>query len=52
MHEIAGRIRSTSLSGRKYDLACGQIDIGDAASLWTGTIDIGIMSRIAIPTSE
>jgi NADP-dependent 3-hydroxy acid dehydrogenase YdfG len=24
--------RSTSLDGRKYDIACGQIDIGNAAT--------------------
>ncbi|PYM05426.1 MAG: 3-oxoacyl-ACP reductase, partial [Candidatus Rokuibacteriota bacterium] len=27
-HAITGLTRSTSLDGRKYDIACGQIDIG------------------------
>jgi NAD(P)-dependent dehydrogenase (short-subunit alcohol dehydrogenase family) len=29
-HAIAGLTRSTSLDGRKHDIACGQIDIGNA----------------------
>jgi NAD(P)-dependent dehydrogenase (short-subunit alcohol dehydrogenase family) len=31
-HAVAGLTRSTSLDGRKYDIACGQIDIGNAAT--------------------
>ena len=31
-HAITGLTRSTSLDGRKYNIACGQIDIGNAAS--------------------
>src|SRR3954453_12557406 len=31
-HAIAGLTKSTSLDGRKYDIACGQIDIGNAAT--------------------
>jgi NAD(P)-dependent dehydrogenase (short-subunit alcohol dehydrogenase family) len=29
-HAISGLTKSTSLDGRKYDIACGQIDIGNA----------------------
>ena len=29
-HAITGLTRSTSLDGRRYDIACGQIDIGNA----------------------
>jgi NAD(P)-dependent dehydrogenase (short-subunit alcohol dehydrogenase family) len=29
-HAITGLTRSTSLDGREYDIACGQIDIGNA----------------------
>jgi NAD(P)-dependent dehydrogenase (short-subunit alcohol dehydrogenase family) len=29
-HAITGLTKSTSLDGRKYDIACGQIDIGNA----------------------
>jgi NAD(P)-dependent dehydrogenase (short-subunit alcohol dehydrogenase family) len=31
-HAITGLTKSTSLDGRKYDVACGQIDIGNAAT--------------------
>jgi NADP-dependent 3-hydroxy acid dehydrogenase YdfG len=31
-HAITGLTRSISLDGRKYDIACGQIDIGNAAT--------------------
>jgi NADP-dependent 3-hydroxy acid dehydrogenase YdfG len=29
---VTGLTRSTSLDGRDYDIACGQIDIGNAAT--------------------
>jgi NAD(P)-dependent dehydrogenase (short-subunit alcohol dehydrogenase family) len=29
-HAVTGLTRSTSLDGRRYDIACGQIDIGNA----------------------
>ena len=31
-HAITGLTKCTSLDGRKYDIACGQIDIGNAAT--------------------
>ncbi len=31
-HGTTGLTKSTSLDGRKYDIACGQIDIGNAAT--------------------
>jgi len=31
-HAITGLTKSTSLDGRKYDIACSQIDIGNAAT--------------------
>ena len=31
-HAITGLTKSGSLDGRKYDIACGQIDIGNAAT--------------------
>lgn len=31
-HAITGLTRSTSLEGRKYDICCGQIDIGNVAT--------------------
>ena len=29
-HAVTGLTKSTSLDGRKYDIACGQIDVGNA----------------------
>jgi NAD(P)-dependent dehydrogenase (short-subunit alcohol dehydrogenase family) len=31
-HAITGLTKSTALDGRKYDIACGQIDIGNAST--------------------
>jgi NAD(P)-dependent dehydrogenase (short-subunit alcohol dehydrogenase family) len=31
-HAVTGLTRSTSLDGRKYNIACGQVDIGNAAT--------------------
>jgi NAD(P)-dependent dehydrogenase (short-subunit alcohol dehydrogenase family) len=31
-HGVTGLTRSTSLDGRKHDIACGQIDVGNAAT--------------------
>ena len=31
-HAITGLTKSTSLDGRKYNIACGQIDVGNAAT--------------------
>ena len=33
-HAITGLTKSTSLDGRRYDIACSQIDIGNAATEW------------------
>ncbi len=35
-HAITGLTKATSLDGREYDIACGQIDIGNAATDLTG----------------
>ena len=42
-HAIAGLTKSTSLDGRKYDIACGQIDIGNAETRIAAAITTGIM---------
>ena len=42
-HAITGLTRSTSLDGRKYDIACGQIDIGNAATEMTERMAKGIV---------
>jgi NAD(P)-dependent dehydrogenase (short-subunit alcohol dehydrogenase family) len=41
-HAILGLTKSTSLDGRKYDIACGQIDIGNAATSLTEKIGSGV----------
>jgi NAD(P)-dependent dehydrogenase (short-subunit alcohol dehydrogenase family) len=41
-HGITGLTRSTSLDGRKYDIACGQIDIGNAATEMTERMTRGV----------
>jgi NADP-dependent 3-hydroxy acid dehydrogenase YdfG len=38
-HAITGLTRSTSLDGRAYDIACGQIDIGNAATRLTEAME-------------
>ena len=47
-HAITGLTRSASLDGRQYDIACGQIDIGNAETEMTGIIKSGIIQ----PTGE
>jgi NAD(P)-dependent dehydrogenase (short-subunit alcohol dehydrogenase family) len=37
-HAVTGLTKSTALDGRKYDIACGQIDIGNAATDMTETM--------------
>jgi len=41
-HAITGLTKSTSLDGRAYDIACGQIDIGNAATEMTARMAQGI----------
>ena len=42
-HAITGLTKSTSLDGRAYDIACGQIDIGNAATEMTERMARGIL---------
>ena len=42
-HAVTGLTRSTSLDGRAYDIACGQIDIGNAATERTEKMAEGIL---------
>jgi NAD(P)-dependent dehydrogenase (short-subunit alcohol dehydrogenase family) len=41
-HALTGLTKSTSLDGRKYDIACGQIDIGNAATELTAAMARGV----------
>ncbi len=41
-HAMTGLTKSTSLDGRKYDIACGQIDIGNAETALTAAMKRGV----------
>ena len=41
-HAMTGLTKSTSLDGRKYDIACGQIDIGNVATEMTAVMARGV----------
>jgi NAD(P)-dependent dehydrogenase (short-subunit alcohol dehydrogenase family) len=41
-HAITGLTKCISLDGRKYDIACGQIDIGNAATEMTARMASGV----------
>jgi NAD(P)-dependent dehydrogenase (short-subunit alcohol dehydrogenase family) len=50
-HAVTGLTRATSLEGRKYDIACGQIDIGNAATdmaqaMVTGTLQADMSTKV------
>jgi NAD(P)-dependent dehydrogenase (short-subunit alcohol dehydrogenase family) len=55
-HAITGLTKSISLDGRAYDVACGQIDIGNAATEMTAGIAEGALQpdgrRIPEPTFD
>ncbi len=41
-HAMTGLTKATSLDGRKYNIACGQIDIGNAATEMTARMGQGV----------
>ncbi len=41
-HAITGLTKSTSLDGRKYNIACGQIDIGNASTAMAEKMSAGV----------
>jgi NAD(P)-dependent dehydrogenase (short-subunit alcohol dehydrogenase family) len=41
-HAVTGLTKSISLDGRKYDICCGQIDIGNAATPMTQRMQRGV----------
>jgi NAD(P)-dependent dehydrogenase (short-subunit alcohol dehydrogenase family) len=45
-HAITGLTKSTSLDGREYDIACGQIDIGNALT------ELAVRNQNAEPTMD
>ena len=51
-HAITGLTKSTALDGRKYDIACGQIDIGNAATDMTAKMNAGVLQANGEIASE
>ncbi len=51
-HAITGLTKSISLDGRKYDIACGQIDIGNAATEMTERMTAGVAQPNGTTASE
>jgi NAD(P)-dependent dehydrogenase (short-subunit alcohol dehydrogenase family) len=55
-HAITGLTKSTALDGRRYDIACGQIDIGNAGTEMTARMKDGVPqadgSTAAEPTMD
>jgi NAD(P)-dependent dehydrogenase (short-subunit alcohol dehydrogenase family) len=51
-HAITGLTRSTSLDGRPFDIACGQIDIGNAATDMTQKMSGGVMQANGTVAAE
>jgi NAD(P)-dependent dehydrogenase (short-subunit alcohol dehydrogenase family) len=41
-HALIGLTKATALDGRKYDIACGQIDIGNAETELTARMALGV----------
>jgi NAD(P)-dependent dehydrogenase (short-subunit alcohol dehydrogenase family) len=51
-HAVLGLTKSTALDGRKYDIACGQIDIGNADTGWAEKFRQGVMQANGEITPE
>lgn len=51
-HAITGLTKSTSLDGRRYNIACGQIDIGNAGTEMTERMETGVLQANGAMASE
>ncbi|HXV11652.1 MAG TPA: SDR family oxidoreductase [Burkholderiales bacterium] len=51
-HGVTGITRTISLDGRKYDIACGQIDIGNAVTPLTERMAKGVMQANGTVATE
>ncbi|MDQ6684444.1 MAG: SDR family oxidoreductase, partial [Pseudomonadota bacterium] len=51
-HAITGLTKSTSLDGRRYDIAVGQIDIGNAATEMTERMTQGVLQADGTTAAE
>jgi len=51
-HAVTGLTRSTSLDGRKYNIACGQIDVGNAETKLAAAFGAGVLQANGEVLSE
>jgi len=51
-HAILGLTKSTALDGRPFDIACGQIDIGNAATDMTSRMSKGVLQADGSTATE
>jgi NAD(P)-dependent dehydrogenase (short-subunit alcohol dehydrogenase family) len=51
-HAITGLTKSTALDGRAYDIACGQVDIGNAATPMTERMVDGVLQPTGVKMPE
>ncbi len=51
-HGITGLTKATALDGRKYDIACGQIDIGNAGTEMTAPMKEGVQQANGVIAVE
>ncbi|MDQ6742857.1 MAG: SDR family oxidoreductase [Candidatus Dormibacteraeota bacterium] len=51
-HAITGLTKATALDGRQYDIACGQIDIGNAATEMTEPMAAGTLQANGTVAAE
>lgn len=51
-HAVTGLTRATSLEGRAYDIACGQIDIGNTATTMASAYAGGVLQATGEVTVE
>jgi len=51
-HAITGLTKATALDGRKYDIACGQIDIGNAGTEMTAQMEGGVLQASGVVAAE
>ncbi len=51
-HAMTGLTKSLSLDGRAYDIACGQIDIGNAATAMASAMTSGVLQANGTVASE
>jgi NAD(P)-dependent dehydrogenase (short-subunit alcohol dehydrogenase family) len=51
-HALTGLTKSTSLDGRAYDIACGQIDIGNAETEMSSRMKTGVLQAHGATLAE